>query len=514
MKRYWPLVIGLFCGVGLSLLIIHQARADDGVPPPSPADCAPVVLNQYGASDTAGSADGVSGSGNASDSIVSISWGDANGDGNTGDEIITTLTPVGYTSTGQPLYQSSQTVVLAEWSMTCIVQQTCTGGDTSGGSGGPGGNGDCDTGTTGNGGGNCGTPGPCDTGSGMSGNGNCTTPGPCGTDMSGGGSGGNSNCNPPTPCPNGSNMGSGSGGTGGGCNNTTSPNASTGPSWSVNPNLDTPPNCALIQVTEYGMKCYPTCTTTTTEGGVACLGVQREPYPRGLVGVPNVYIVNGPFSKEGNTAVCPDPDLQYPLYRNRSLKVVWEMDLSIPPAWAFDERGWNIVKGVSNTAFGLEVEHTFETSSYPTSPGDKPYVGPSTTNELLPAYMVRVDTWWKGYIVREWDQYYWDEKREQYSCDPKQLNSDGSKADPNCGDDGIGTRLISREYKFQGHMTSKDQIDLSSWGWPTAELFSQNAWDPRQSVVGIPSQYICRYIPTPILEAQSVLTTGSGGNGP
>ncbi len=286
----------------------------------------------------------------------------------------------------------------------------------------------------------------------------------------------------------------------------TPPVGNPGPSYTVISDIDAPPQCASIGVTEDGMACYPTCTTAVTEGGVACLDVRREPYPRGLVGVPNVFALQGPYAKEGNTAACPDPNLQYPLYRNRTLQVVWEMDVTIPPAWFFDERQWNISKGVSNQGFGYEVEHTFETSSFPTFDGDKPYVGPSTTNELLPAYLVRVDTWWIGYVVREWDEYFWYEEYEEVSCT---YNPGAPDHDPACSPNGKKSVLKPGfpEYRFRGHMVSKDQIDLRTWGWPTSKLYSRHAWDSRQSVVGIPPQYICRYVPTPILESQAVIAT-------
>ncbi len=281
------------------------------------------------------------------------------------------------------------------------------------------------------------------------------------------------------------------------------------PSWSPNPDIDAPPGCSLIGPTEYGMTCYPTCAPTPAEGGVACLAVRREPYPRGMVSIPNVFVVNGPYSKEGGPVGCVDANTPNPLYRNRQVRVVWEMDLGIPPAWFFDERPWNIQKGISNQAFGFQVEHTYETSSYSTFEGDKPAIGPSLTNELLPAYLVRLDTWWIGSIVREWDEWEWYEEFEEYACNPNDLDPvTGKRRDANCGDDGVGRRLKPGfpEYRLAGHRTAKEAVDLRQWGWPTAELYSRNAWEPRQSVAGIPPQYLCRYIPTPILEAQAVLT--------
>jgi hypothetical protein len=315
--------------------------------------------------------------------------------------------------------------------------------------------------------------------------------------------------------------GGGSGGSGSsGC---VPPPVNNPPSYVVNPDIDVPPSCVFISVSEDGLACHPSCSATAAEGGVACLAVQREPYPRGLVGVPNVFVVSGPYSKDGNTVTCPNANVpdDKALNKNRTLQVIWRMDMRIPPNWFWDERPWNISAGVSNQGTGFVAEHTYETSSFPTYTGDKPSVGPSTTNELLPAYLVRVDTWWRGYVKREWDQYAWVDKHEKQPCNPNQLRGDPGNQET-LADAGICVNesgswvqdvVTGREYVFQGHQSVEDEIDLRTWGWPTSELYSRHAWDPRQSVAGIPPQYICRYIPTPILESQSVVTT-NGGSGP
>lgn len=280
---------------------------------------------------------------------------------------------------------------------------------------------------------------------------------------------------------------SGSGGSEGNCDSGEEGGEGGTGGYSPNSDIDAPPTCRYVYVHEDGLVCYPSCAATTAEGGVACLDVRREPYPRGLVSVPNVFVVQGPFSKEGNTVSCPDPSVEFPLYTNRQLRVVWRMRQDIPPAWFFDERSWNLNRGVPNIAFGLRVEHTYETASYNTYDEDKPYNGPGLTGELLSAYQVRVDTWWTAYLVREWDEYGWDDEYEW------QTNAQGEE-------EWVRTK---HEYVSRGHQVVEERLDLRAYGWPTSDLFSRHAWDSRQESL---PPYTCRIIPVPIIEAQSNLT--------
>ena len=523
MRKYhwllWPLSILIAAAV--SAILVSAASAQDSAPPGSNSDatgtvvCVPVVVNSYGDGSTTG----------VISSNTSVTWGDFGQDGNSGDQMITTVTQIllppgedvptdfglpfagggsnttqtqvlANTPGGQVIQITNSTVIEAVWSTTCQQNETCTNPPTTepcpDGMGGstcaptP-----CAPGDTSP---SC-SPTPCPGGMPPGPGGSGCAPTPC-PDMSGGGNG--PPC-APTPCPN------GSGGMTGttGCGSTTIINWG---GWTPNPTLDEAPACEGIIVSEDGVACYPNCKAATVDGGVACLNVLREPYPRALVSVPNVFTVTGPWNNDGNVGACVDPEGEFPLHKNRTLQVVWRMRREIPPAWFFDERPWNISNGVSNQATGYTVEHTFETASFPTFEGDKPSIGPSLTSELLPAYLVRVDTWWSGFIVREWDQYEWYQEWEDYDCNYSDKDAAGNPRDPNCRSENRGSRPKGPPvYRFAGHRREEDALDLRAYGWPTANLFSRHAWDSRQSTIGIPSQYICRYVPVPVIESQAIL---------
>lgn len=218
-----------------------------------------------------------------------------------------------------------------------------------------------------------------------------------------------------------------------------------------------------------GLTCLPTCPAPSVGATVPCMGVIREPYPRGLVTLPNTYTLTGPYTSEGAPTFCPRPDVAYPSIANASLKIVWEMRMDLAPVWDFDERPWNIARGAPNHAFGFVVQHVYDTASYNTFEGDKPFNGPGLTGEPLSAYQVNVTTMWTPYLVREWDAMGFDE---------------------------------NGEYVVVGHVFRKDRIDLAQWGYPTSDLRSTFARDGRAPRY---EPYRCN-IPTPIVEAQAVLT--------
>ncbi len=467
----WGLAAAIVAIMG-SLLTAEEARANGGPPPSGQTtdNCSPVVLNQYAPS---------GGSPLNSGRIGVPAW-IGNGD------VKYTTTTWGETPDGKLIIQKTSTIIVAQWTTTCALEETCS--DTGSGN---------SPDTPGNG---------CNTGGGGSGS-DCVEAPPvnCVESGAGGGAGG------------GNGGSGGSGGSGGGgmpenCITNASAGGNSGPVWRGDHNIDEAPTCDMVQVSEDGMSCMPNCSPTTFSGGVACLRVDREPYPRGLVSVPNVFVLGGPFSKDSGTAGCEDPDGEFPLHTNRTMYISWRMRSDIPPAWFFDERPWNINRGVPDTAFGYEVEHTYETASFSTFEGDKPAVGPSTTGELLPAYMVRVDTWWDAYVHREWDEYFW-----YYEFEDVDVFVPDDPAKPNWAGHWETQQRVKPgfpEYRFLGHMAAEDKINLQQWQWPTSSLYSRHAWDPRMEGLPIPPQYICRYIPTPILESQSVLTTSSGGVGP
>ena len=255
---------------------------------------------------------------------------------------------------------------------------------------------------------------------------------------------------------------------------------------------DSPPGCINLRLTEYGMECQLTCPNyPVTGGGVACLDVIRQPYPRGMVTIPNYYTLNGPWVNQGPGASCSDPDVEFPMVTNSSVRIDFRLRQNTPPAWRFDERPWNILNhGATNEAYGMVVEHTYDTSSFSTFEGDKPYNGPSLTEEMLSAYQVQVFTWWDGFVITRWDQWGWDiEYETREVCDEFGV----------CSDEEVE---VSREYVYRGPQENTEQVDLLTLGYPQSSMFSDLAWDSRQEPV---FPYHCRVIPTPIIEVQSIL---------
>ena len=255
---------------------------------------------------------------------------------------------------------------------------------------------------------------------------------------------------------------------------------------------DSPPGCINLRLTEYGMECQLTCPNyPVTGGGVACLDVIRQPYPRGMVTIPNYYTLNGPWVNQGPGASCSDPDVEFPMVTNSSVRIDFRLRQNTPPAWRFDERPWNILNhGATNEAYGMVVEHTYDTSSFSTFEGDKPYNGPSLTEEMLSAYQVQVFTWWDGFVITRWDQWGWDiEYETREVCDEFGV----------CSEEEVE---VSREYVYRGPQENTEQVDLLTLGYPQSSMFSDLAWDSRQEPV---FPYHCRVIPTPIIEVQSIL---------
>ncbi len=403
-------------------------------------------------------------------------WGDHDGDGETGDLQIET-------SSGRTITLLWQAVYICE-----VID--CSN---------PAGNGDDDGGDT------CvpGTPGcddggnPCVPGSpGCDDDGNPCVPGSPGCDDDGepcepGSPGCDDDgepCEPGTP----------------GCNEDDescepgSPGCETAGNSGGNPGIasggppDSPPGCTNRRLTEYGMECQLTCPAyPVTGGGVACLDVIRQPYPRGMVTVPNYYTLNGPWINQGAVASCPDPDVEFPMVTNSSVRIDFRLRQDTPPAWRFDERPWNIVNhDATNEAYGTLVEHTYDTSSFSTFEGDKPYNGPSLTEELLSSYQVQVFTWWDGFVITRWDSWGWD-----YSYETREV----------CDEFGVCSEQefeVSREYVYRGPQKNTEQVDLRTLGYPSSSMFSDLAWDSRQEPI---FPYHCRVIPTPIIEVQSIL---------
>jgi hypothetical protein len=379
--RLRQLLIIILIALIWTALQTHDVLADDG-PGDWGADCSPAVANQYPAVDGGGGNGGIEYA-NASPNET-FSWGDFNNDGNTGDMLITTQS---VDDDGRRVFVRE--VIVAQWTMSCIIAASCDGGNAAevvqanGGSDNNGGNG--------------GNSGRSVNGNNNNGGNDDDNGGPV-TNTGGGSEPWRRRCST-APWINGIVL------NGRGNSSSGSPYTDGASSGCSGPD-DVPPGCNSVGVMVNGIQCYPNCVSGTADGSPACLDVLRNPYPRGMVSIPNVFTINGPFAAEGATIACPNPGGDFPLHINRSLRVLFEMDMVKLPQWNFDDRLWNIAKGIPNTAFGLVVEHTYETASFSTFSGDKPVIGPGI-NELLPAYLVKVGTWWKASVIREWDQYYW-----------------------------------------------------------------------------------------------------------
>ena len=131
-----------------------------------------------------------------------------------------------------------------------------------------------------------------------------------------------------------------------------------------------------------------------------CPKVARQPFPRGMVGVPNnlAIISSCDGGSASNKVTFAD--------RQRCGKTVVAYSASVSAAcaapdmgasWQMDERAWNIGNAseggltVSGVRVGLSPQHIYETSSY-----DKPATGPGFPNlaERQPAYQIRLNTQW------------------------------------------------------------------------------------------------------------------------
>lgn len=117
----------------------------------------------------------------------------------------------------------------------------------------------------------------------------------------------------------------------------------------------------------------------------ACPDVSRQPFPRGMVGVPNQLCAAGfPAVSESASEDFPDA----PRFGNvvgYRIRMNWTPS-DDPPAWVLDERDWNIGRastdiaspvtgqrvsadmpdglGIQNVRTGMCVAHIYETSSY------------------------------------------------------------------------------------------------------------------------------------------------------
>ena len=131
-----------------------------------------------------------------------------------------------------------------------------------------------------------------------------------------------------------------------------------------------------------------------------CPAVQRSPFPRGMVGIPNSFAITSGCAGGGASKKVGFED------RQKCGKTVVAYSASVSAAcaapdmgatWTMDERDWNVGHTSDNglvvegSRSGIAMQHIYETSSY-----DKPANGPGFPNmaDRQPAYQVTLRTQW------------------------------------------------------------------------------------------------------------------------
>ena len=258
------------------------------------------------------------------------------------------------------------------------------------------------------------------------------------------------------------------------------------------------PPCTTISITPSGEVDCGSDFSLTASARVPCLTVLRDPYPRGIVSMPNIFWLNGPWSAMGSASSrewCT-PDI-----RNYTLQVAWQFYPAITPVWSFDERDW---ADGSRTTAGMIVSHTYQTSSW-----GLPENGPSLDGRLeLPAYQVQVGTAWQAMVRRMWEELVRGE-RKTFVCaedDEQCWEMYALCKDP--GDD------LENDDCFEWIWDSYDSgwipIDLRRYGYPQSYFMSYAAGDVTMPPDGIPvvplQQRLCN-VPVPIIESQALLNS-------
>ena len=252
-----------------------------------------------------------------------------------------------------------------------------------------------------------------------------------------------------------------------------------------------------------------------------CPIVQRNPWPRGLVGVPNRFEITGgcgeaPTASNSVSINPPTCDRRTIIGYRATLTWVCSDPSFANARWTMDERSWNVghasadiqspVDGrpvsqsmlngdltIHDQRQGRTVTHIYETSSY-----DKPSNGPGYPNasQRQPGYQVRLRTTWTlvgnfQYQQRETVERCYDNSTppQPVGCPPPREWCDAHSGDPNCRDD-INIRVT--EIISPWHPGPVIQIpDIAVEG----ALTPQDAGQP----------LACGAISTPILQSQAVL---------
>lgn len=258
------------------------------------------------------------------------------------------------------------------------------------------------------------------------------------------------------------------------------------------------PPCTTISISPSGEITCGGDFSVTASARVPCMTVLRDPYPRGLVSVPNIFWLNGPWSTMGSAsslAWCT------PTIRNYTLQVGWQFFPAIPPTWFFDERSWSPEPQYSS---GMGVMHTYQTSSW-----GLPENGPSLEGVLgLPAYQVRVGTAWQALIRRTWEE---GERGNRLTFDCGAGETECQRLYAMCEEPGTDSENdLCFEWNWVPHDTGWIPLDLTQYGYPHSYYVSWAAGDvtmPPPGIRVVPlGQRLCN-VPVPIIEAQALLNS-------
>lgn len=219
-----------------------------------------------------------------------------------------------------------------------------------------------------------------------------------------------------------------------------------------------------------------------------CPSVQRQPYPRALVGTPVVFATwpGNASSASASRAWCE------PTMRNYTISVRWQQ-LPLAPLWEFNDRSWS---NESGRAQGWQAEHVYDTASFALRP-----IGPSTQGRLdLPAYEVSLTTYWLPGVREEWDQWH------AYRFDCRETDVDCHQQAAICsGDTSIGNGDCGQ---WRHHSSGWIDVDPRWLGYSTPYLMRNSARDisqPPPDIPAVPTDQRQCNIPVPVIESQGLL---------
>ena len=263
------------------------------------------------------------------------------------------------------------------------------------------------------------------------------------------------------------------------------------PTPTPTPIVYNPPCHAQIIVDSSGLTI--TCDGYHNEISVSsappCNEVNRNPAPRGLVAVENSFFVypgagtnaHGVGAETwSDTCWTLNPLPEAKDYRpgrtevNYQIGLRWRLLRNLPPQWDFDERAWNAGRSGTKDS-GWSVKHTYETSSF-----GKPANGPNFNMPGLfdlPAYQVKVETYWVAEWAERW--LHWHEDCVNEIVDPI-----------------TGDVICKRyEYSWHEHFNGWNQLDLRRYGNPTYYFVNKSVSSPDVRI--LPTNICVLTIPVP-----------------